>query len=129
MTDTATGYTIAQAAAKLGQDISTVRRHIKSGKLTATKDAKGRYRVQLDDNDTEPTSAHHEANGTADTGELGALRAHIATLTAEVEARRTAEAELRRLLMQAQSMVPTLHAPGDIDHDSAPRRHWWQRAK
>jgi hypothetical protein len=123
-------YSLAAAAAACGVNRSTVLRAVKSGKVSATKDAHGQWQI-------EPAELHRvypprtEASK-AHLSEIAVLRERIEdlkTLTDEFrvwirelsEQRDRAEvraAELDKRLLIYQPPAPTLQPP---------RRRWWNR--
>jgi len=120
-------YSLSNAAAACGVYKSTVLRSIKSGRLTATKDALGQWRI-------EPAELHRvyppaQSNGADD----NATR-HGATATL-MEAQRRAELAEQRLA-DLKAIVDDLRQ--DRDHwrvhagrlalaDPRTRQPWWRR--
>ncbi len=107
--------TLRQAATRLGVSESAIRKRVERGTLRSDKGADGRRYVYLD---TGADTVTDEGAGTSATGEPDALisemRAHNATLQAQLSEERQAHAEARRLLMAALERIPpqaTLEAP------------------
>jgi FtsZ-binding cell division protein ZapB len=129
-------YGLAEAAAACSLNKSTVRRAIKIGKVSATKDAHGQWHI-------EPAELHRVYPPRTEASTEERIRAHISeiallreriedlkTLTDEfrvwvrdlTEQRDRAEAraaELDKRLLTYQPPAPTLPPP---------RRRWWRRS-
>jgi excisionase family DNA binding protein len=122
---------VADAAAHMGVSVHTLRRRIRRGELEAVKDGRGRYLVKVEDTwplpgegggHAAPASLHTPADEPA---EVAVLRERVASLEAELEARRreaeaaeVAQREMRALVSQAQSVQLRLMgggSPGGLD--------------
>jgi hypothetical protein len=122
---------LADAAAHMGVPVNTLRRRIRRGELEAFKDDRGRYLVKVEDTwpppgggggHAAPASLHTPAD---DPAEVAVLRQRVASLEAELEARRreaeaaeVAQREMRALVSQAQSVQLRLMgggSPGGLD--------------
>ncbi len=138
---------LLDAAVALGVSPDTVRRRARRGELPSRHDH-GRLMVELAA--AMPLAAlsavQGHGEGAGEGGELPLLRQRVEllerereTLSAELEARRQSETELRALLSQAHSLVARIAPPRETveggetveRHQGAPtspaRRHWWQR--
>ena len=112
-------FSLAQAAAAAGRNRSTILRAIKSGHLTAGRDAFGRYEIQ----EAElfrayPTGAAHQADGNGTGGAataLVALEQAVAALREQLAVANKAADDWRVMAMR------TLPAP------TQERRSWWKR--
>lgn len=136
---------IPDAAAALGVSVDTVRRRIRSGALTAQRDGRGRYLVDV------PTPAYADAYAapgerlgtpTQATAAGDRDREEIAFLRAELERRGVELAEMRRLLGNAQQQLagllpapaesvttrtePAENAPLDTQPTQRSRRPRWR---
>ena len=96
--------TIPEAAAILAVSVDTVRRRIREGKLKATK-AGGRYQVEL------PAETMQSGQNAYAGAYAEALLERIASLEAELEARRIEVQQLHSLLYRPQLPGPS----------------WWER--
>jgi len=122
---------LADAAAHMGVSVNTLRRRIRRGELEAVKNDRGRYLVKVEDTwplpgggggHAAPASLHTPAD---DPAEVAVLRQRVASLEAELEARRreaeaaeVAQREMRALVSQAQSVQLRLMgggSPGGLD--------------
>jgi chromosome segregation ATPase len=110
--------TVAQAAEILGVTVEAIRGRIKRGTLEHERHS-GTVYVLLDADqstnrtrpDIDQTADRLQSDGTALISEM---RAHNATLQAQLEAERQAHAEARRLLMAALERIPPqLEAPSE----------------
>lgn len=95
---------IPEAAARLGVSVDTVRRRVRSGRLPATRDARGRYVVELPDGSPAPPPPAHAGDVDALLAEVRrqreVLEAQLAAQERHLEAHMAAEADLRRLLLE-----------------------------
>jgi DNA-directed RNA polymerase specialized sigma24 family protein len=113
--------TLRQAATRLGVSESAIRKRVERGTLRSDKGPDGRRYVYLD---TGADTVTDEGADTSATGEPDALisemRAHNATLQAQLSEERQAHAEARRLLMAALERIPPqLEAPRESPETAA----------
>ena len=120
-------YSLSNAAAACGVYKSTVLRSIKSGRLTATKDALGQWRI-------EPAELHRVYPPAQSNGAEGNATRHGAT-AALIEAQHRAELAEQRLSDLKAAFEDTRQ---DRDHwrvhagrlalaDARARQPWWKR--
>jgi hypothetical protein len=104
---------VPQAADHLGTTVDAIRKRVQRETIPHERDRDGRVWILLDtgrprqdaDQDTVQTQS-------ASTALISEMRAHNATLQAQLEAERQAHAEARRLLMAALERIPPqLDAP------------------
>jgi excisionase family DNA binding protein len=113
---------VPEAARVLGVSVETVRRRIRAGELQGERVPTPwgwSYRVTVPDR-TEAVIAQAAVPTDRETmlaAQVEDLRAMVATLTTLLQARETAETDLRRALLQARE---TAMPP-------APARSWWAR--
>jgi hypothetical protein len=135
-------YTLAEAAAACGLDKSTVRRAVRSGKISGTKDEFGVWHVEPVElhrapaprtkDDTTAAPLHAPSDAAIDIL-VAELRALIADLRQDRDHWRTAFENQQRLLsppVHQGAPGPAAHAPstGMAPVHSAPpteRRGWW----
>lgn len=87
---------IAEAAARLGVSVDTMRRRIRKGEVTAARDNSNRWMIELPADTPPPFMPGQPAHAAvADTaGVADALRAQVADLVARLDRAETREAEL-----------------------------------
>jgi hypothetical protein len=111
---------VPQAADHLGTTVDAIRKRVQRGTVPHERDRDGRVWILLDtgrprqdaDQDTVQTQS-------ASTALISEMRAHNATLQAQLEAERQAHAEARRLLMAALERIPPqLEAPQGTSEDA-----------
>ncbi|HVD00495.1 MAG TPA: hypothetical protein VNG93_05035 [Candidatus Dormibacteraeota bacterium] len=115
---------LVEALAVLGLSDSAVRRRVRRGEMASRHGARGELlvAVPITAEASTPSSGGSPAGSSRDSETLRALlnvreeqvrtlEAELASRRAQAEADATERAELRRLLLQAQSLIPRLHAP------------------
>jgi hypothetical protein len=137
-------YTLAEAAVACGLDKSTVRRAVRAGKISGTKDDLGVWHVEpvelhrvfppapRTEDDTTAVPLHAPSDAATDIL-VTELRALIADLRQDRDHWRTAFENQQRLLPSPHqgAPVPAAHAPstGMAKAHSAPpveRQGWWR---
>jgi len=140
---------VPQAADHLGTTVDAIRKRVQRGTIPHERDRDGRVWVLLDtgrprqdaDQDTVQTQS-------ASAALISEMRAHNATLQAQLEAERQAHAEARRLLAAALERIPAIEAPQEAleaaetgeeqqgrgeprpatgEAQEGARRPWWKR--
>jgi hypothetical protein len=109
--------TVAEAAELMGISTEAVRGRIRRGTLPVEREGGAVY-VLLDDRTTtdqpRTTTGQDDDRLQSDSSALiSELRAHNATLQAQLESERQAHAEARRLLMAALDKLPAIEPPSE----------------
>jgi hypothetical protein len=104
---------VPQAADHLGTTVDAIRKRVQRGTIPHEKDRDGRVWILLDTGRPRQDSDQDTVQPQSDSAALiSEMRAHNATLQAQLEAERQAHAEARRLLMAALERIPPqLEAP------------------
>src|SRR5215204_528122 len=140
---------VPQAADHLGTTVDAIRKRVQRRTIPYEKDADGRVWILLDTGRPRQDTVQDTGKPQSDSAALiSEMRAHNATLQAQLEAERQAHAEARRLLMAALERIPAIEAPQEASEDAetveeqqgrgeprpAPggaqegvRRPWWRR--
>jgi len=140
---------VPQAADHLGTTVDAIRKRVQRGTIPHEKDPDGRVWILLDTGRPRQDTVQDTVQPQSDSAALiSEMRAHNATLQAQLEAERQAHAEARRLLMAALERIPAIEAPTDEREapetvEEAPegteprpatgeaqegvRRPWWRR--
>lgn len=139
-------YTAGQAAQATGKNIATVTRAIKSGKISAQKDASGAWRIDASElhrmfpinaqdlrkpqmqSDARPLQGKSKSQTTALEQELAALRERVASQSELLEERANQISDLKedrdRWRQQATSLLSDLR-PQPILHQKN-KSPWWR---
>src|SRR5215217_421323 len=101
---------VEEAARLLGIEKGSVKKRIHRGKLRSEKDARGTTWVWVDRSETVRDGSQGPSQ--TDRDELvSEMRERIADLRVQLEAERTASAELRRILAALTQRIPEIEAP------------------
>src|SRR5215204_3489271 len=141
---------VPQAADHLGTTVDAIRKRVQRRTIPYEKDADGRVWILLDTGRPRQDTVQDTGKPQSDSAALiSEMRAHNATLQAQLEAERQAHAEARRLLMAALERIPPQleapseprESPGTVEEEpgrTEPRpttvesqeplqRPWWRR--
>lgn len=138
-------YTAGKAAEVTGKNISTITRAIRSGKLSAKKDASGAWQIDASElnrvfplrmqdlrnpamqDDATPTQGQNDLQDKGLREELAALRERVAAQSELLEERASQIADLKedrdRWRQQATGLLADLRP--EPTPPAAPRRRWW----
>jgi excisionase family DNA binding protein len=101
---------VEEAARLLGIEKGSVKKRIHRGKLRSEKDARGTTWVWVDRSETVRDGSQGPSQ--TDRDELvSEMRERIADLRVQLEAERTASAELRRIVAALTQRIPEIEAP------------------
>jgi hypothetical protein len=113
---------VPQAADHLGTTVDAIRKRVQRGTIPYDKDAEGRVWILLDTGRPRQDTAGHRQDTdkppSDSTALISEMRAHNATLQAQLEAERQAHAEARRLLMAALERIPAIEPPREPSEDA-----------
>jgi hypothetical protein len=111
---------VPQAADHLGTTVDAIRKRVQRGTIPHEKDSDGRVWILLDTGRPRQDTVQDTSKPQSDSAALiSEMRAHNATLQAQLEAERQAHAEARRLLMAALERIPPqLEAPSEARESS-----------
>ena len=110
---------VEEAARLLGIEKGSVKKRIHRGKLRSEKDARGTTWVWVDRSETVRDGSQGPSQ--TDRDELvSEMRSRIADLRVQLEAERTASAELRRIVAALTQRIPELEAPAVQAESPAP---------
>lgn len=137
-------YTAGQAAEATGKNIATITRAIKSGKISANKDASGAWRIDASElyrvfplraqvlrkpqmqSDARPVQEQNKSQIAALEQELAALRERIAAQSELLEERAGQISDLKedrdRWRQQATNLLSNSGSAATSKHES---RRWW----
>jgi len=141
---------VPQAADHLGTTVDAIRKRVQRRTIPYEKDADGRVWILLDTGRPRQDTVQDTGKPQSDSAALiSEMRAHNATLQAQLEAERQAHAEARRLLMAALERIPPqLEAPSEprespetveeqperaeprsvtVESQESVQRPWWRR--
>ena len=141
---------VPQAADHLGTTVDAIRKRVQRRTIPYEKDADGRVWILLDTGRPRQDTVQDTGKPQSDSAALiSEMRAHNATLQAQLEAERQAHAEARRLLMAALERIPPqLEAPSEprespetveeqperaeprsvtVESQESVQRSWWRR--
>lgn len=139
-------YTAGQAAQATGKNIATITRAIKSGKISAQKDASGAWRIDASELhrvfpmsaqdlrkpqmqiDARPLQEQGNSQTAALEQELTALRERVAAQSGLLDERAGQISDLKedrdRWRQQATNLLTDLHSMSTINKNSK-RKRWW----
>jgi hypothetical protein len=114
---------VPQAADHLGTTVDAIRKRVQRRTIPHERDRDGRVWILLDTGRPRQDAVQDTAKPQSDSAALiSEMRAHNATLQAQLEAERQAHAEARRLLMAALERIPPqleeARSPSDGDFES-----------
>ena len=110
---------VPQAADHLGTTVDAIRKRVQRGTIPHEKDPDGRVWILLDTGRPRQDTVQDTVQPQSDSAALiSEMRAHNATLQAQLEAERQAHAEARRLLMAALERIPAIEAPQEATEDA-----------
>jgi hypothetical protein len=111
---------VPQAADHLGTTVDAIRKRVQRGTIPHEKDRDGRVWILLDTGRPRQDSDQDTVQPQSDSAALiSEMRAHNATLQAQLEAERNAHAEARRLLLEALTKIPAaIEAPQEASEAS-----------
>jgi hypothetical protein len=140
---------VPQAADHLGTTVDAIRKRVQRGTIPHEKDRDGRVWILLDTGRPRQDSDQDTVQPQSDSAALiSEMRAHNATLQAQLEAERNAHAEARRLLLEALTKIPAAieapqeapESPETVEEEpertarpatggaqEGARRPWWRR--
>jgi hypothetical protein len=141
---------VPQAADHLGTTVDAIRKRVQRRTIPHERDSDGRVWILLDTGRPRQDTVQDTGKPQSDSAALiSEMRAHNATLQAQLEAERQAHAEARRLLMAALERIPpqieapqeARESPETVEEEperTAPRpatggaqegvqRPWWRR--
>jgi hypothetical protein len=103
---------VPQAADHLGTTVDAIRKRVQRGTIPHERDRDGRVWILLDTGRPRQDAVQDTVQPQSDSAALiSEMRAHNATLQAQLEAERQAHAEARRLLAAALERIPAIEAP------------------
>ena len=139
-------YTAGQAAQATGKNIATITRAIKSGKISAQKDASGAWRIDASELhrvfpmsaqdlrkpqmqiDARPLQEQGNSQTAALEQELTALRERVAAQSGLLDERAGQISDLKedrdRWRQQATNLLTDLHSMSTLNKNSK-RKRWW----
>jgi hypothetical protein len=111
---------VPQAADHLGTTVDAIRKRVQRGTIPHERDRDGRVWILLDTGRPRQDTIQDTVQPQSDSAALiSEMRAHNATLQAQLEAERQAHAEARRLLMAALERIPPqIEAPQEARESS-----------
>jgi uncharacterized coiled-coil protein SlyX len=140
-------YTAGQAAQATGKNIATITRAIKSGKISAQKDASGAWRIEASElhrvfpvntqdlrklkmqSDASPLQEQSKSQTAALEQELATLRERVAAQSELLEERAGQVSDLKedrdRWRQQATSLLADLRKESDLDLKRTIKKKWW----
>jgi hypothetical protein len=106
---------VPQAADHLGTTVDAIRKRVQRRTIPHERDSDGRVWILLDTGRPRQDTVQDTGKPQSDSAALiSEMRAHNATLQAQLEAERQAHAEARRLLMAALERIPPqIEAPSE----------------
>jgi len=141
-------YTAGQAAQATGKNIATITRAIKSGKISAQKDASGAWRIDASElhrafplsmqdlrkpemqSDARPLQEQSKSQTTALEQELAALRERVAAQSELLEERANQILDLKedrdRWRQQASNLLADFRPTPAPAPKQAAKTHWWR---
>jgi len=124
-----TGYTIAEAATKMGVTSDAVYKMIKREKIEAFKNDSGQWRVVVPDKEEERATSDYTPSQTVSSELLDQLRSEISFLRDELSSRRTEierrDEEIRRrdyIIAGLTERIPQLPAETQSKPESRPEQ-------
>jgi len=140
-------YTAGQAAQATGKNIATITRAIKSGKISAQKDAAGAWRIEASElhrvfsinaqdlrepkmqNDASPLQDQSKNQTAALEQALATLRERVAAQSELLDERAGQISDLKedrdRWRQQASNLLTNLQSKEHYDAATTRRRRWW----
>jgi CelD/BcsL family acetyltransferase involved in cellulose biosynthesis len=110
---------VPQAADHLGTTVDAIRKRVQRRTIPHERDSDGRVWILLDTGRPRQDTVQDTGKPQSDSAALiSEMRAHNATLQAQLEAERQAHAEARRLLMAALERIPPAIEPPSEPRES-----------
>jgi hypothetical protein len=110
---------VPQAADHLGTTVDAIRKRVQRGTIPHERDRDGRVWILLDTGRPRQDTVQDTAKPQSDSAALiSEMRAHNATLQAQLEAERQAHAEARRIIAGLVERIPAIEAPQEASESS-----------